>query len=154
MIIDSEMLDSLSAEAGTSPRRRKNRNFHVADASPCNRLLNAIEPDSYVQPHRHSDPEKGETILLLKGKLGVLFFSEAGEVVRQWVLDPATGKYGINVPFGTIHSVLALAPGTVFFEAKSGPYVPISDAERVDWAPTEGDPAVPLYLEMMRSRFA
>ncbi|NNM81969.1 MAG: WbuC family cupin fold metalloprotein [Burkholderiales bacterium] len=154
MIIDREMLDSLSAEAKASARSRKNRNFHAADASPCNRLLNAIEPDSYVQPHRHSDPEKGETILLLRGKLGVLFFSEAGEIVMQRLLDPEAGIYGINVPFGTIHTVLALVPGTVFFEAKSGPYVPISDAEKVDWAPREGDPGVPAYLEMMRSRFA
>lgn len=154
MIIDSEMLDALGAEAAASPRRRKNRNFHLSEASPCNRLLNAIEPDSYIQPHRHLDPEKSESLILLRGKLGVLFFNEEGSVVMKGILDPAMGRYGIDVPHGIIHSMVSLLPGTVFFEAKAGPYVPITDAERVKWAPREGESGAPAYLESMRRLFA
>ena len=52
-LIDVELLDTVSAAAQTSPRGRKNHNFHTADAAQCHRLLNAIEPGSYVAPHRH-----------------------------------------------------------------------------------------------------
>lgn len=57
---------------------------------------------------------------------------------------------GSYVPHGMFHSVLALEPGTVIFEAKAGPYVPIAPEERATWAPAEGDVGVADYLVMMR----
>ena len=153
MIIDLDMLGSLSLSAAASERRRKNLNFHADELAVCNRLLNAIEPDSYVQPHCHFDASKDETMILLKGRLGVLYFSENGEVVMKTVLDPECGVYGVNIPHGTIHTVVSLQPGTVFFEAKAGPYVPISDAERAPWAPREGAPDAFAYLELLKQSF-
>lgn len=153
MILDKTMLDSLSLEAASTPRRRRNLNFHPFDASACNRLLNAMEPDSYIQPHSHLDTEKDETIILLRGKLGVLFFSEEGDIVMKTVLDPASALYGVDVSHGTIHTLVCLESGTVFFEAKAGPYVPLSDAERVAWAPKEGEPAVAAYLQSLKELF-
>jgi hypothetical protein len=41
----------------------------------------------------------------------------------------------------------------VFFEAKAGPYVPISMAEFAAWAPAEGDPGALAYLERLRALF-
>ena len=40
---------------------------------------------------------------------------------------------------------LALEPGTVFFEAKAGPYLPLAAEEKAPWAPAEGDPGVADY---------
>lgn len=153
MIIDDEMLDSLSLAAARLPRNRKNLNFHAEEGAACNRLLNAIEPGSYVQPHRHLDPEKGETIILLKGRLGVLFFSDEGEVSSKFLLDPKGGNYGIDIPHGILHTVVSLEHGTVFFEAKAGPYVPISDAERVLWAPRENEPGAAGYFASLKTHF-
>ncbi|HNH35631.1 MAG TPA: WbuC family cupin fold metalloprotein, partial [Rhodocyclaceae bacterium] len=51
-LIDAALLDAVSNEAKASPRQRKNRNFHPTDNHPGHRLLNAIEPGSYVAPHR------------------------------------------------------------------------------------------------------
>lgn len=153
MIIEEKMLNLLCLEAAAVPRRRKNLNFHKKDTSPCNRLLNAMEPLSYIQPHRHLDPEKDETVILLRGRMGVLYFSETGEVVMKTVLDPAAGAYGVNIAHGVIHTMVSLEPGTVFFESKSGPYVPILDAERVAWAPRENEAGVATYLESLRLFF-
>ena len=55
-LIDNALLDEVCAEAAASPRRRKNRNLHPADDHPAHRLLNAMQPDSYIPPHRHLDP--------------------------------------------------------------------------------------------------
>lgn len=153
MIIDKSVLDALVHEASASPRRRRNLNFHSDEHARCNRLLNAIEPDSYIQPHCHLDPDKDETVILLRGKLGVIFFSEYGDIVMKHVLDPARCAYGINIPFGTIHTMLSFESGTVFFESKAGPYVPVLDAERASWAPKEGDAGVVPYLESLRMLF-
>ena len=151
--IDVALLEAASRQAAESPRLRKNHNFHASDDHPCNRLLNAIEPGSYVRPHCHIDASKDETILVLRGRVGVLEFDAAGEVSGSAVLEPAGQTMGINVPHGTFHSLLALAPGTVFFEAKAGPYAALLPAERPDWAPEEGSAEAARYLEWMHSHF-
>jgi cupin fold WbuC family metalloprotein len=87
-LIDDAMLDALCAEAAASPRRRKNRNFHPTDAHPGHRLLNAMQQDSYIPPHRHLDPNKDETFVVLRGSLGVITFDDDGKVLqaesRRW----------------------------------------------------------------------
>jgi cupin fold WbuC family metalloprotein len=136
-LIDQALLDELSAEAATSPRLRKNRNFHPSDDFVSHRLLNAVEPGSYVMPHRHLAADKDETIVVLRGRFGVLLFDDAGKVVRKLLLEAGGPVQGVDLPHGTWHTLVALETGSVFFEAKAGPYAPLSEAERAPWAPTE-----------------
>jgi len=69
------------------------------------------------------------------------------------VLEPGGASIGVDIPHGTFHSLVALAPGSVFFEAKAGPYVAACAAERAPWAPAEGTPEAVGYLEIMRRLF-
>jgi cupin fold WbuC family metalloprotein len=136
--IDAALLDAVSAEAKASPRRRKNRNFHTSDADTGHRLLNAIEPGSYIMPHRHLDPNKSETMVVLRGILGLIIFNDAGEILETAKLGGTGAALGIDIPYGVWHTVFALAPDTVFLEAKAGPYQPLTPAEKAPWAPAEG----------------
>lgn len=147
--IDAALLDEVSAEAKTSPRGRRNRNFHTDDAQPGHRLLNAIEPGSYIMPHRHLDPNKSETMVVLRGTLGLVAFDDAGKVVEARKVSHGGTPMGIDIPFGTWHTVFALEAGTVFLEAKAGPYLPLAADEKAPWAPAEGDAAAPAYLEWL-----
>ena len=107
-IIDRAMLDAASEAARESPRGRRNRNFHEANEAQCHRLLNAIEPGSYVAPHRHLDPAKDESIIVLRGRLGCVVFDEAGTIVQACVLAPDSARVGIDIPHGTYsHGVRA-----------------------------------------------
>lgn len=155
-LIDTALIDAVSAEARAAPRGRKNRNFHPRDDYPGHRLLNAIEPGSYIAPHRHLDPTKDETMVVLRGALGLVAFDDAGAVaLAQKVCAGGTADVlGIDIPHGTWHTVFALEPGTVFLEAKSGPYLPLTDAERAPWAPAENAPDAPAYLAGLRRLFA
>lgn len=152
-LIDTNALTALSVEAAASPRRRRNRNFHAADEHPAHRLLNAIEPGSYVAPHRHLAASKDETMLVLKGRLGLLIFDDVGQVIRTVILSPGA-VCGVDIPHGTWHSLVALEPGTVFFEAKAGPYLPLDADERAAWAPAENDAAATAYQRELAARFA
>ena len=145
-VIDQALLAEVSAEAKQAPRRRRNRNFHPADDYRGHRLLNAIEPDSYVMPHRHLDPAKDESIVCLRGRLGIVVFGPSGLVDRNILLVPAGENVGVDIPHGIYHTVLALESGTVFFEAKAGPYVPLAGDEKAPWAPVEGDAGVSIFL--------
>lgn len=152
-LIDQAMLDTLIAQAAGSPRRRLNRNFHVSEQAAAQRLLNAIEPGSYVQPHRHRDPAKDESMVILRGRLGVVLFDADGAPRRAALLVPGGAQLGIDIAHGTYHTILALEAGTVVFEAKGGPYQPLDEAERAPWAPREGDAGAAAYLERLRLLF-
>ncbi len=41
--------------------------FHKQNSDTLHRMLNAVQPDSYVRPHRHLDPPKAEAWILLQG---------------------------------------------------------------------------------------
>ncbi len=152
-LIDAALLDEVSQEARQSPRRRRNRNFHANDEYPANRLLNAIEPGSYVRPHRHLEATKDETILLLRGRLGLVLFDDSGGVVRSASLGGDGNALGVDIPHGTWHAVLALESGTVFFETKAGPYRPLTADEQAPWAPAEGTAEAVGYLVQLQRLF-
>lgn len=152
-LIGRATLESLSKEAAEQPRLRKNLNFHANNEAQCHRLLNALEPGTYVQPHCHLDPNKEETLIVLSGRFGVLIFDAQGKVIEHCVLAPNSEHFGITIPVGVFHSMVALESGSVFFEAKAGPYVPIALAEKAPWAPSEGESECAAYLQSMLSYF-
>ncbi len=152
--IDQTLFDTISSQAKAAPRLRKNFNFHEADSAACHRLLNALEMGSYIQPHRHLDPNKEETLIVVRGKLGALCFDEAGQVIHQVVIEAGGANVGLNTPSGVFHSFVALAPNSVIFEAKAGPYTPLTEAEKAPWAPAESSPQAQAYFEKMLKLFA
>lgn len=150
-LINTVLLNEVSTLAKDSARLRKNHNFHNNNDDAAHRLLNAIEPGSYVAPHRHCEASKDETIICVRGELAVVWFDEAGTPQGRAVLkaSDATSPCGVNIPHGQFHTVFALASGTVFFEAKAGPYVAPQAHERATWAPQEGDINVPEYQQFL-----
>lgn len=149
-----EALDDLSRTAAASPRRRKNLNFHADLAHPAQRLLNAVEPDSYIRPHRHSDGLRDETFVVVRGRFGLVLFDDTGAVTDTALLHAGGEVIGAHVPCGTFHTLVSLEPGGVFFEAKAGPYEALTDKDFGAWAPREGEPGVPAYLEALRALFS
>ena len=152
-IIDHAFLDSISAQAKEALRKRKNFNFHATETDLSHRLLNAIEPHTYIAPHRHLDPRKDESMVIVRGKLGAVFFDAAGQVTETAILAPDGPGMALNIPAGAFHSLVALAPDTVFFEAKAGPYAPLTLEERAPWAPQEGEPGAAEYLTRLVAHF-
>ncbi len=152
-IINRELFDRVSSEARAVPRRRKNFNFHAAEADASHRLLNAMEPDSYIPPHCHRDASKDESIIALAGRFGVVFFDHEGKVTGTASLVPGGEAVGVNIPHGVFHSLVALEPGSIFFEAKAGPYQALEPAEKASWAPAEGAQDATDYLNFLRAMF-
>ncbi|OHB30184.1 MAG: hypothetical protein A2X84_07110 [Desulfuromonadaceae bacterium GWC2_58_13] len=150
-IIDQHLLDALSLAARKSPRLRKNHNLHVSYDDPCQRLLNAVEPGSYIRPHRHLEFAKPECFVLLRGRMTVLIFNDDGRIEQIVPLSVGAGCQGIDIPSGFWHSMVSLVPGSIFFETKPGPYHPLSDKDFAPWAPAEGSPEAGDYLKALES---
>jgi cupin fold WbuC family metalloprotein len=150
--ITREALSALSREAASSTRLRKNRNLHAME-DPVHRLLNAMEPGTYVRPHRHLHPPRSETALVVAGRIGILFFDDAGAVIDRRALDPAGETIGVDFPPETWHTLLALSPGSVFFETKAGPYVAPPEADLATWSPPEGSEGAARFERRWRDLF-
>jgi len=57
----------------------------------------------------------------------------------------------VDIPHGLFHTVVSLESGTVFFESKAGPYLPLTDEEKGEWSPAEGKPEAAFYLKHLES---
>jgi cupin fold WbuC family metalloprotein len=152
-IINRQVLDQLTEVARHNPRLRKNWNLHPHDDFPAHRLLNAMEPESYIRPHRHLDPNKDETFMIVRGRLGVVLFDEGGQVTGSLLLDAGGENLGVDIPAGVFHTAVSMAAGTIFFEAKAGPFRPLAEEEKAHWAPEEGSPQVEDYLYSLKKLF-
>ena len=150
--IDQALLDRVLREAAESPRLRKNFNFHDSAAHPCQRLVNAVLPGAYIQPHRHLDPHKEEMLVILRGRLGLVFFDDAGTVSGTRTLATGSEHLAVNIPAGRFHTAVALAPSVVF-EVKAGPYAPHLQSELAPFAPPEGAPDAARYFAWLRGLF-
>ena len=139
-------LDALSRAALANPRRRQHLNLHADYTDHCQRLFNAVEPDSYIRPHRHTDPPKPECFVAVRGRLQLLLFDDAGNVTERIDLAPAGPVVATDLAAGVWHTILALEAGSIFFEAKPGPYVALSDKDFAPWAPAEGSVMSRHYL--------
>jgi len=129
-----------------------NHNFHSGPRDNPHRFLNVLLRGTYVQPHRHSDPPKAESFLLLEGEADVIIFDDAGAVTARYRLGTETPEgrlWGVDVPPGVWHTVLPRTERAVCFEVKPGPWEPANDKEFAAWAPAEGDPAAAAYAESL-----
>src|SRR5262249_38567871 len=139
--IDSKLLEELLQRARLSPRRRAILCLHDGDWEHAHRMLNALTVGTYVRPHRHEDKHKGEGFIILRGKLALLIFTDTGEVdfEQSRVLSAEAGCFGIDIPPGVWHSLVALEE-TVIYEVKGQPaggYVKAQDKDFAPWAPEE-----------------
>ena len=123
MLINKQLLDTVSAQAKDSPRLRMNYNFHDSLDAKAQRLLNAVEPGTELVIHRHS--ETAEPYILLRGALKMIFYNDEKEITDQFVLAPKNGEYGIQIPKGQWPTIEVLEKDTVIFEVKDGPYRPL-----------------------------
>lgn len=146
--VDAARLAAVSAKARTSPRLRMNDNLHAMDDA-IHRLLNATEPGTYVQPHRHGTPSKVETLAVIAGRGAVLLFDDAGGVTEKAILSPAGPAFVVEVPAGAWHTLVALEPGTVWFEVKAGPYAAPPAQDVATWAPAPGAAGAEAYLDRL-----
>lgn len=150
--IDQTITDRLILEARQIPRKRKNYNFHQSASDRVHRMMHAMEPDTFVQPHKHENPDKFEAFLVLKGRVAAIEYNDHGEIIDWMILDPLTGNYGMEVPPRTWHSLICLESGTVVYEVKDGPWDPADDKFFAPWSPKEGDRDCDAYNKKVLSQ--
>ncbi len=155
-IFSADYLNELTAQAQGSPRKRQHRNIHQSYQDPCQRLFNAIEPGSYIRPHRHVSDPRDELLVAVRGLMALVMFDEQGVVTG--VVRFGSEKHGHDTAVGvevlanTWHTVIALEAGSLLLEVKAGPFDPNQPKDLAPWAPQEGSPMALDYLSQLIER--
>ena len=124
MFFNTELLDTLTAQAKENPRLRQAFDLRTSPNDSSQRILNAVEPGTILPIHRHRGST--ETIIVLRGKVVQHYYNDAGEKTASYVLAPQSAKVGMSVPVGQWHALESLEEGSVIFESKDGAYQPLS----------------------------
>jgi cupin fold WbuC family metalloprotein len=155
---DSQYLNNLTGQAKSSPRRRQNRNIHQSYQDACQRLFNAIEPGSYIRPHRHASEPREELLVAIRGLMAFITFDDQGtvtEILRFGSQCHGSNRAaGVEVASSTWHTVVALESGCVLLEVKAGPFDPNQPKDLAPWAPEEGSQAAESYLQNLIVRIS
>ena len=146
-LLSDELYDELIRSAQSTGRKRTNYNFHESMEENPHRFLNVMLKGTYITPHRHLNPPKSESFILLKGRLAFFIFDDEGKVCESHILSPEKGySHGIDIAPGIWHTLAVMTDSAVCFEVKPGPYRPTDDKEFAPWAPEEGSEGCAEYL--------
>lgn len=152
--IDRELMDAVAQKAAASPRRRMNYNFHRSTDEKVNRLLNVMHRGSYLPVHRHLNPEKSESIIVVRGKVGVTIYDDAGREVESRTVGAGCDCVGFDIEAGVWHGLVVLEDNTVLFEVKEGPFAPITPDNIATWTPAVDDAAaVEKFVAELEAKF-
>jgi len=147
--IAADDLAALVSRARESERQRAHLNVHDSLDAPVQRLFIAMEPETYIPPHRHSPANKWEFLVLIDGTLDLLIFANDGTLSQRTTLAPDHVR-AVELPPGTWHGYVVRESGTVVLEVKEGPFTPTPEHDLAPWAPAEKDPRARAGWQWMR----
>jgi len=145
--IDQNLLEEMAHKSKAAKRGRAHFLFHRSHDDTLQRMLNAMQPGTYLQPHKHENPDKREVFLVLTGKFLVVEFDEQGNISDHMILDANGHQHAAEITERTFHTVICMAPDSIAYELKDGPYSPIDDKNFASWAPKEGDPTCADFID-------
>ncbi|MBQ0087921.1 MAG: WbuC family cupin fold metalloprotein [Prevotellaceae bacterium] len=98
MIIDKQLLDTLSSQAKSSPRLRQAYDLRNPPEDNSQRMLNALEPGTVMPIHRHR--KSSETICMVRGKMIMRLYDDKGNVTDEFVMAPISLHPLPSIPEG------------------------------------------------------
>lgn len=151
---DDALFAMVAEQARRSPRLRMNYNFHRTTDDPVNRLLNVMHRGSYLPVHRHLEPARSETSVVMRGSVGVTVYDGQGCVVARRRVSASGPCCGFDIEAGVWHGLVVLEDDTVLFEVKQGPYAPIAAENVAPWTPDADDEAaVAEFIKNLETEF-
>lgn len=142
-------IDELIVHAKNNDRKRHIFRLHEHH-EPVQRMVNAMIPGTYIQPHKHENPDKVELFNILKGSIAVLQFSATGDVDVVIKLDAMGATRIVDIPPRTFHTLIPLEASAAL-EIIQGPYDERTHKQPASWSPKEDDPKAGDYLMYLTS---
>lgn len=148
------MLAEGVAASRASARKRIILPIHRTQPAPVQRMVNFLQPGTYVKPHIHRGDGASESVVLLTGAIRYVVFDGEGTMTHTFIAKAGSASAVLDMEPDVWHSFIVLEPDTVIFECKKGPYSALSDKDFAPWAPDEGTAAAAAWVAAMEGRFA
>ena len=127
MLIDQQLLDTLSAQAKSSPHLRMNFDLRNTSDDQSQRMLNALEPGTVIPIHRHRNTS--ETVVVLRGKVKWLYYNDQGKLIESFLVEANGDIRGLSVPIGQWHSMECLESGSIIMATKDGAWEAMNEKD-------------------------
>lgn len=121
-----------------SERRRIILPIHREQDAEVQRMLNFLQPDTYIRPHKHPLKHATESLVLIQGSIHFFTYDDSGEVKSEHFVKSKPHPGVLDIEPGVWHSFKVLESDTLLFECKRGPYDAETDKIFAPWAPEEG----------------
>jgi cupin fold WbuC family metalloprotein len=122
--IGPEDIARLRAAVRDAPKRRARINAHPGNGDALHEMIIAIEPASYIRPHRH--PGKSEAFHIIEGEVDIVIFGDDGEIERVVPLGEKGGQhpfyYRMSEP--RFHTLVIRSALLIVHEITNGPFLP------------------------------
>ncbi len=152
--LTADLMSEGFAASRASARKRIIFPIHRTQDAQVQRMLNFMQPGTYVKPHIHRGAGASESVVLITGALQYFIFNAEGRVIRTFRAVAGTPSAVIDMEPDVWHSFLVVEPDTVVFECKKGPYEALSDKDFAAWAPDEGTAEAAEWIRVMKARYA
>ena len=136
-LLNEEIVQKGLKESRESSRKRIILPIHRKQEAPVQRMINFLQPGTYIRPHKHSMPHASESIVVLKGGILFFIFEKDGEVKKIFKLSDQLAENVIDFEPGVWHNFIVMEQDTILFEVKRGPYDDQTDNTFANWSPEE-----------------
>lgn len=130
-----------------SKRKRMIFPIQRSQSDEVQRLINFLQPGTYIRPHYHPLKHATETICVIQGSLCFLVFDDTGNVTDGYYVAAGTAGSVMDIVPGVWHNFIILSEDTVIVEFKKGPYNADTDKVFAEWAPEEDTEEAAKLLE-------
>jgi len=148
-ILSTDLFEEGVRLSRLSPRKRIILPIHKSSDASMHRMLNFIQPGSYIRPHNHSLSNKTESVVVLQGAIQFFTFNEKGEVLTEDIIGGTSKNFGVDIEPTVNHAFFAIQPDTIIFETKPGPYEKATDKLFAEWAPEEGTEEATVFMQSL-----
>jgi cupin fold WbuC family metalloprotein len=143
------IIDKGIASSRKSRRKRILLPLHRSQDDRVQRLINFLQPGTYIRPHKHPGKHNVETIIVMRGAIQFIIFDDSGFIENHFTLRGSADESLIDIESGVWHSFIVLEKDTVIFEVKKGPYNSQTDKEFARWSPDEYTDEASKWVESM-----
>jgi len=134
--VDTGLVRELEAMACRYGNRNIRLCLHAGPTDLFHSMVILESAGRYYRPHRHR--EKGECFHIIKGRMAVFAFDDAGAITDACALEPQN-VFMYRVRMGMYHAVMPLSPTVIYHESKLGPFLGEKDSIFASWSPDGED---------------
>lgn len=150
--LSEKMIEKGAKASRESERLRIILPIHREQDARVQRMINFLQPGTYIPPHKHPLEYATESLVVIQGSIRLFIFDEDGNVITENDIHSKPFPGIIDIEPNIWHSFIVLEMDTVLFECKKGPYNADSDKTFAEWAPEEGSEHVQEWLDRFEAK--